>query len=418
VSSGVVGVVNDSPLVALVVPVTRPDGTFGGLVGAGIRLDNLSVGADSLRYAGGADIVVIDANGMVIAGPAPVTELKATDPAFPVAELREAGQGAREVQVGPLGEADQLLGHAVAEQTGWLVLVERSAAGAFGAVNRAFIAALLAILGGAALSIGLLVWAARRLDVAVREQSRAYAHEQLARRQLEEAVTRLKERATLRDAFVGVMSHELRTPVTTIYGAAKLLAKAPHRDDLETLVEDIDEEATRLLRITEDLLVLARAEHGTIEIEREPILVQRIVPRVVADVRSRYPAMEITVEVGEEPPAAGDPGAVHQVLNNLLVNAVKYAAGAPIRVRTTSADGRVGFIVEDEGPGLPPADLPHVFQLFFRSQQNANRTAGTGIGLFVVQQLVEAMGGSVRAYRREPRGLGFEVLLPAYDAGR
>jgi two-component system sensor histidine kinase KdpD len=116
------------------------------------------------------------------------------------------------------------------------------------------------------------------------------------------------------------------------------------------------------------------------------------------------------------PPITGDEAALRQVLVNLLTNAAKYGDGAPVLV-TADADAKtVRIKVEDRGPGLPEADLEPIFDLFYRSGSNARRASGTGIGLYVVRQLVEAMGGTVVAYPVTPQGLGFLVELHAEPA--
>jgi signal transduction histidine kinase len=413
VSSGVIGAVNGEPVIAFLVPTYDPTGHVNGAIGSGIVLDKSTSGTDSLGFAGGSDVVVIDDAGQVIAGPRPVTGLRPADPAFPLADIRaDADGGVKRSTTGPYGDRDQLLGYAVVPSAGWLVLIERSAAEAFGPATAAFVLQLVVILGASAVAIVVLVWAARRLDRAVHEQSLAFDSERATREALETAVAKLEERQVLRDAFVGVMSHELRTPVTTIYGAAKLLAKHPRREELETLVEDIEEEADRLYRITEDLLVLSRAEHGLVEIRPEPVLIQRLVPAVVAEVGRRYPRLEVAVDLAPAlPPISGDEAALRQVLVNLLTNAAKYGDGAPVRVTADADATAVRIRVEDDGPGLPEGDLEPIFDLFYRSGANSRRASGTGIGLYVVRQLVEAMGGTVQAYPVTPQGLGFLVEL-------
>jgi len=418
VSAGIIGAVDQAPVVGFIVPTYGPDGAVNGAVGSGIRLGASSPAAESLRFAGGADVVVVDQTGQVIAGQRPVVELTPTAPSFPLSDMqKDADGGADPSAFGPYGDPDQLLGYALVPNSGWLVLAERSAAEAFGPARTAFVLQLVLILGSSAIAIVVLVWASRRLDSAVREQSLAYASERSTRLELEAAVAKLEERQVLRDAFVGVMSHELRTPVTTIYGAAKLLAKQPRRDELETLVEDLEEEADRLYRITEDLLVLSRAEHGLVEIRPEPVLVQRLVPSVVAEVRRRHPTLQVTVDLAPAlPPVSGDEAALRQVLVNLLTNAAKYGDGAPVLVSTDADASLVRTRIEDRGPGLPAVDLEPIFDLFYRSGANARRASGTGIGLFVVRQLVEAMRGTVHAYPVEPHGLGFLVELHAEPA--
>ena len=419
VSPGVIGAVNQAPVIAFIVPTYGADGTVNGAVGSGIRLGPDGAAAGSLRFAGGADVIVVDQAGQLIAGPRPVDGLEQVAAGFPLADMqRDPDGGVLPSATGPYGDADEVLGYARVPSAGWLVLEQRQASEAFGPATAAFVLQLVLILGSSAIAIVVLVWASRRLDAAVQEQSIAYASERATRLELEAAVAKLEERQVLRDAFVGVMSHELRTPVTTIYGAAKLLAKQPRRPELETLVEDIEEEADRLYRITEDLLVLSRAEHGLVEIRPEPVLVQRLVPSVVAEVGRRFAGLQVSVDLAPAlPPIAGDEAALRQVLVNLLTNAAKYGDGEPVRVAADADAGHVKVRVEDRGPGLPEAELAPIFDLFYRSNVNARRASGTGIGLYVVRQLVHAMHGTVAAYGVEPHGLGFLVELPADAAG-
>jgi two-component system sensor histidine kinase KdpD len=286
------------------------------------------------------------------------------------------------------------------------VLVDRSAEEAFGPARTALAAQVVALALGAAIAVLLLLWAGRRLDAAAVAERRNLAA-------LKDAVGQLEHRQALRDAFVGVMSHELRTPVTTIYGAVKLLVKWPRRPDLESLLSDIEEETDRLQRITEDLLVLSRAEHGLVEVRPEPVLLQRLVAGIVADVTRRFPTAVVGHDVAAGlPPLAADPGAVRQVLDNLLANAVKYGGGTPIELSARQAGAVARIEVADGGPGLPAGEHDRIFELFYRSPSNERRASGTGIGLFVVRQLVEAMGGTVTAEPVRPRGLRFVILLP------
>jgi signal transduction histidine kinase len=417
VSSAFMGRVNASPLVAFVVPVTTTDGKPGGVIAGGFRLDR--VGAEMGRSLGEMpDVVVIDAKGQVLSGTGPVHDLRAAAAAFPLAGLHGAGNGAQRLPAGPLGDEDRLVGYATAGLTDWTVLVDLPSRLAFESADATLLGRSVVIALAALLVVLVLLWVARRLDIAVREQSRAYAEEQLVRAQLQEAVARLEQRAALRDAFVGVISHELRTPVTTIYGAAKLLARSPRRPELESLVTDIEEEAARLQRITEDLLVLVRAEHDSLEVESEPIMVQRLIPGIIADLRARNPDADIRLALDEAiPPVHSDAASLGQVISNLVSNALKYGAGTPVVVRADSADDVLILRVEDGGPGLPDEDLERIFELFYRSPRNSGRAAGTGIGLFVARELVTAMGGTIHAYAVAPRGLGFALRLPGGDAG-
>jgi PAS domain S-box-containing protein len=236
-------------------------------------------------------------------------------------------------------------------------------------------------------------------------------HRMLEQRQ-EESLAREREAREAAEAFMAVMSHELRTPVTTIYGTASLLTRDPDRPDTRDLLTDISDEAERLLRIVDDLLVLSRVERGVVVLTPEPIVVRHVVADVLASVRRRYPSARIEVEGTTLMPALADPTALRQVIHNLLTNAAKYAGNdGPIVVQLSEADGRVQIEVLDQGPGLgsQPEDL---FQLFHRSPNASRMAPGSGIGLYVAQQLVRAMGGTIDAGTRAEGGARFAVRLP------
>jgi signal transduction histidine kinase len=236
-------------------------------------------------------------------------------------------------------------------------------------------------------------------------------HRMLEQRQ-DETLAREREAREAAEAFMAVMSHELRTPVTTIYGTASLLKRDPARPDTRELLADIEDEAERLLRIVDDLLVLSRVERGVVVLTPEPVVVRHVLADVLAVVRRRYPSARIEVEGAIAMPALADPTALRQVIHNLLTNAAKYAgADGPIVVRLSEDRGWARIEVLDEGPGLgsQPEDL---FQLFHRSPNAARLAPGSGIGLYVARQLARAMGGTIDAGTRHEGGARFEVRLP------
>jgi signal transduction histidine kinase len=214
------------------------------------------------------------------------------------------------------------------------------------------------------------------------------------------------------EAFLAVMSHELRTPITSIYGTASVIARDPHRADVADLVADIVDEAERLRRITDDLLVLSGVERGLLQLAPEPVMLQRALTEPLADVQRRYPAVVFDVLVPAALPAVvADTTALRQVLYNLLSNAAKYAGDdGPITVQATPVDGEVEVAVRDRGPG--PGDRPEaLFELFYRAPHTAKRASGTGIGLYVTSQLLEAMGSSVQVAANPDRGATFRFRL-------
>jgi PAS domain S-box-containing protein len=215
------------------------------------------------------------------------------------------------------------------------------------------------------------------------------------------------------EAFLAVMSHELRTPVTSIYGTASLLARNPRRADLVDLVADIQEEAERLQRIIDDLLVLSGVERGLLQLAPEPILLQRTIAEILADMRRRFPTVVFAAQIpGSLSPITADATALRQVLHNLVSNAAKYAGrDGPVTLTVTDADPEITVTVLDEGPGLG-ADPAALFGLFYRAPHTAKLAAGTGIGLYVANALLRAMGSRIEASTREPRGACFRFSLP------
>jgi PAS domain S-box-containing protein len=228
-------------------------------------------------------------------------------------------------------------------------------------------------------------------------------------------ITGLREARAVRDAFLGILSHELRTPVTTIYGGAEVLNRPTLSEEVRADVyADIRAEADRLYRLVENLLVLSRVEREGLRIEPEPVLLQRILPRIIQAEGARWPAarFELDLEPGL-PPIAAEETYLEQVLQNLLGNAAKYG-GTEITVKVEEGEGEVSVRVLDDGSGFAERDAAQLFEVFYRSPAAARRASGAGIGLFVSSQLVRAMGGRVWARNRDGGGAEFGVAVPIF----
>jgi signal transduction histidine kinase len=235
-------------------------------------------------------------------------------------------------------------------------------------------------------------------------------------------VAGLAESQRQREALFGIVSHELRTPITTIYGGARMLKRAADRLDAVAraeLVDDIAQEAERLHRLVENLLVLSRSERDALDVAREPILLQHLATRVVASEQRRWPQARLLAEShGGAPPVLGDAALLEQVLRNLVGNAVAYAGDAgPVTVRTDAIGGWVEVRVADAGPGVDEEDRERVFEPFYRAPGAPRKGPGAGIGLYVCRQLVAAMDGQTWLRPREPRGVEFGFRLPVLAAG-
>ncbi len=230
------------------------------------------------------------------------------------------------------------------------------------------------------------------------------------------ALQEASERDRLKDAYFGMLSHELRTPMTTIYAAAQLMAVSPAvcaDAQARDLFPDIVSESDRLLRLIDDLLVLTRVEHGSLESEREPVLLQRAIPAAVARESRRWPGRSIEVHIAPDlPPAAGDQLYIEQVLTNLLSNALKYSPpDSPVEIAAERHDETVEVRVRDHGIGLSERDREEVFEMLVRTPTATRYAPGAGIGLYVCRRLMQAMGGEIRADGAPGAGSVFAIRL-------
>ena len=230
----------------------------------------------------------------------------------------------------------------------------------------------------------------------------------------------MAEAQAQREAFFGILSHELRTPITTIYGGTRMLVQADGRlshDARREVQADIAVDAERLYRLIEDLLVLTRSEHGSLDVAPEPVLLQRLLPRVVESERSRWPGVRFRLELPPgAPPVVGEETYVEQVVRNLLNNAGKYGGSrGEVVLRATLVGDVVEIRVLDDGPGLGDEDPESLFRLFYRAETAIRRASGAGIGLYACRELVTAMGGRIWARSRPEGGAEFGFALRVFD---
>ena len=229
-----------------------------------------------------------------------------------------------------------------------------------------------------------------------------------------------KRNNEFRDAFIGVISHELRTPITTIFGMSNVL-----RERLATMsstlvaerLADIADESDRLRRLTEDLLVLSRAEGGQLALALEPVVVEHLVRRAMKSEAAHSTGHQFRLEAEPGAPLVlAEETSIGQVARNLLGNAAKYSpTGTTVRVSIAGENDGVAVRVIDEGPGLGDQDPDHLFEVFYRAPEAVREKSGAGIGLFVCRELVHAMDGRIWASAAPPpadHGAEFGFWLP------
>ena len=226
---------------------------------------------------------------------------------------------------------------------------------------------------------------------------------------------------TRRD-FIANVSHELRTPLTSIQGYAETLLDSRAADDPSTreFLEIIAKNAARMSRLTQDLLVLARVESGEQRFTLRPISAAEVLNEAADSfkVPSRDAGMELAIESSTPEPVLADESALHQVLSNLISNAITYAPeGGRIVIGARRLDAAVEFYVRDFGPGIPSQHLARLFERFYRVDKARSReSGGTGLGLAIVKHIVRAHGGDVRAESSLGHGSTFYFTIPLAPA--
>jgi len=171
----------------------------------------------------------------------------------------------------------------------------------------------------------------------------------------------------------------------------------------------------RLSRLVDQLLELSQFESGAIRIARQDFLVSQIIEDAAAEVRPVNTDVHIVAEVDNGLVGAGDPERIHEVLTNLLTNAVRHSpAGGEVKVRGAPMPGCVRIEVSDEGTGVPPDDIERIFDRFYRvDAARRSGAGGAGLGLAIAPPIVELHGGSIRAESQKPTGCRIVFDLPS-----
>jgi two-component system sensor histidine kinase BaeS len=217
-------------------------------------------------------------------------------------------------------------------------------------------------------------------------------------------------------AFLLSVSHDLRTPLTSIRGYAEAIADGTVQgmDARIRAADVISSESRRLERLVADLLDLARLDAHQFSLAPRLIDAREVVAETVDGFRPQAGDIGVTLDLDADGtlPMVADPERLAQIVANLLENALKYATSA-VTVGQTESEGVVRITVDDDGPGIDPDDLPHVFERLYASRTIPGRSVGTGIGLAIVHELAGAMGGDARVEPISSLGTRFVVTIPS-----
>ncbi len=221
----------------------------------------------------------------------------------------------------------------------------------------------------------------------------------------------------LQKDFIATISHELCTPLGFIKGYATTLLREDAAWDESTrreFLQIIDEEADRLRELIDNLLDSSRLQSGTMKMDFQTMRLDSLLKDISVRTCSRN--KDIAIELDIKKPDLRcqiDPTRVAQVLDNLLNNALKYAPGSPVLISLDVVDGKAHIVVRDKGPGIDPEHIEHLFKRFYRVPGKNSSIRGTGLGLFICRQIVEAHGGEISVDSKLGEGTAFHIYLPS-----
>jgi len=231
-----------------------------------------------------------------------------------------------------------------------------------------------------------------------------------------QTLDRLEDIFNKQKRFLADVSHELRTPLTVIKGNAGLLRRMKEPD--EESLREIEVEVDRLTRMVGDLLLLAQAEAGRLDLNMQPVELDVLLTEVLKQARIlSMDKVQIHIDEIDQVLVQGDRDRLKQVLINLITNAIKYTPlGGRVGLRLVRAAQMAQLIISDTGPGIPQNDIPHIFERFYRGDKARTRSldgSSYGLGLSIVFWIIKSHGGSIDVKSIEGQGTTFIVSLPA-----
>lgn len=237
--------------------------------------------------------------------------------------------------------------------------------------------------------------------------------------QLVEQIASLEARRrldSLQEDFVAMITHELLSPLGFIKGYATTLLREDtvwQPDTQREFLQIIDDEADRLQQLIEDLLDTSRLQAGTLYMSMQTISLETLLRDIVLRASSHYEDLNIELEI--QLPGLkihADPARITQVFENIISNARKYAPGSPVKITAQLVRDHVCILVADRGPGIAPIHLDHLFERFYRADDQTSGARGTGLGLYICRQIIQAHNGEITVDSTLGEGTTFYICLP------
>ena len=241
----------------------------------------------------------------------------------------------------------------------------------------------------------------------------------LSHRKLVEQIAELEAKRrldSLQDDFIATVSHELLTPLGCIKGYATTLLREDIIWDQESqreFLSIIDEEADRLRNLMDNLLDSSRLQTGTFQLSYQPVKLDTIIRDIILLSKSRHENLSIKfINNTTNIQIQADPTRLAQVFENIIGNAIKYAPGSPIVIKTFIQNHHAVISIEDYGPGISAEHLDKVFERFYRVPESSNTISGSGLGLYICRKIMQAHGGSIEINSIVGKGTSFIMYLP------
>lgn len=329
------------------------------------------------------------------------------------------------LKIATLGESDN--------PSGFLYLKDRKRSG----IEKIFLSSvnssiIIAVAISIVAAIGLIFYYSRKTLYPIKELT--HAAERIKRGNLDQEVKvksrdevgtlasafnsmaqELRKQERLRKNMVSDVAHELRSPLTKSHGYLEAIKEGRMESDQET-IEALYRNSKVLKSLVDDLNDLTRAEAGQLDLEREPILLQDVIESTRKSIQFMLEEKDLDINVNSPNDVLidVDPDRIQQVLRNLLDNAITYSKqGGVIGITAETEGDQVEIRVKDNGEGIPETDLPHIFDRFYRVDRSRSReTGGSGLGLTIAKEVVEAHGGQIEAESKKGEGTTFIFTLP------
>jgi PAS domain S-box-containing protein len=229
-------------------------------------------------------------------------------------------------------------------------------------------------------------------------------------------ITHFRTAEEIKATFISIVSHELKTPVALIKGYASTLRRDDARWDKHVIQDSlavIEDEADRLTRMIEDLLDASRLQAGGLTLKRTDVSLATLTRRLAERFQTQSKSHTLAADFPEPfPVILADETRIEQVLSNLISNAIKYSPGGEIRISGEIRPEQVIVTVSDQGAGIDPRDLPHIFDRFYRADKAVRHTKGAGLGLYLARAIVEAHGGRIWVDPQPDKGARICFSLP------